>query len=82
VMQLRAGSASPKLGSTLQPTPTAMLHELADQLERLRPDWRSPEAFFSRRSELAAQLRSMALPRPQQGLWRPPERRPAILLTT
>jgi hypothetical protein len=61
------------------PTLSSALHELAEQLERLRPDWRSPEGFFSARADLAARLRDIALPRLQQGPWRPPARRPAIL---
>jgi hypothetical protein len=62
-----------------QPSLATSLHELADRLERLRPDWRAPEGFFSARAELAARLRDIALPRLQQGPWRPPVRRSAVL---
>jgi hypothetical protein len=62
------------------PTLTSALHELAEQLERLRPNWQRPEIFFDLRADLAAKLRDIALSRAPQDRWRPPERRPAILL--
>jgi hypothetical protein len=61
------------------PTLASALHELAEQLERLRPNWHRPEAFFDLRADLAARLRDIALSRAPQDLWRPPARRPAIL---
>ena len=42
------------------PTPAARLADLADRLNRLRPDWRSAERFYEERSELAAELRDVA----------------------
>jgi hypothetical protein len=62
------------------PTLASALHELAEQLERLRPNWQRPEAFFDLRADLAARLRDLALSRAPQGPWQPPaRRRPAIL---
>jgi hypothetical protein len=60
------------------PTLASALHELAEQLERLRPNWQRPEIFFDLRADLATRLRDLALSRAPQGPWRPPERRPAI----
>lgn len=41
-------------------TPATRLHDLADQVARLRPDWRSAERFYELRSDLAAELRAVA----------------------
>lgn len=65
--------------SSLPPTLTTALHELAEQLERLRPSWQRPEIFFDRRSDLAARLRDLALSRAPQEPWQPPTRRSTIL---
>jgi hypothetical protein len=46
-------------------TLASALHELAEQVVRLRPNWQQPETFFDLRAELAARLRSIAFPRPQ-----------------
>jgi hypothetical protein len=62
-----------------RPTFASALHELAEQLEHLRPNWQRPETFFDRRADLAARLRDIALSHGPQDPWRPPERRPAIL---
>jgi hypothetical protein len=61
------------------PTLASALHELAEQLERLRPNWQRPETFFDLRADLAARLRDLALSRAPQDRWRPSVRRPAIL---
>jgi hypothetical protein len=36
------------------------LAELARRIGRLSPDWRMPERYFERRSELAQELRRLA----------------------
>jgi hypothetical protein len=38
----------------------AALTELASALDRLRPDWRSGEAFYELRSEISGRLRALA----------------------
>jgi hypothetical protein len=41
-------------------TADALLHDLADQVQRLVPDRRDPERFHADKSELAATLRALA----------------------
>jgi hypothetical protein len=42
------------------------LEQLADQVGRLRPDWRDGERFYETRSEVIARLRSLARNPPAQ----------------
>jgi hypothetical protein len=74
------GSAFRSPAPSPLPSLSSALYELAEQLERLRPNWQRPETFFDLRADLAARLRDIALSRAPQDLWRPPARRPAILL--
>ena len=40
--------------------PAERLAELARQIGRLAPDWRDPERYYERRSELAEEARRLA----------------------
>ena len=87
---IRAGNLSVKVarpapaGGQGLPSVSSRTHELAGQLERLRPDWNAPGRFFEERNLLAATLREAALahvPCPVAAPWSPVERRalPTVL---
>ncbi|MHB1527775.1 MAG: hypothetical protein ACYCZN_16190 [Candidatus Dormibacteria bacterium] len=40
--------------------PAERLTELARQIGRLLPDWRDPERYYERRSEIVSEIRSVA----------------------
>ena len=43
-----------------QPVAAARLHNLAQRIGRLRPDWSHPERYFEEREELEREVRQLA----------------------
>ena len=57
----RLPNAPPWRGTGGDREPSARLAELARAIGRLAPDWRDPERYYERRSELAEEARRLAM---------------------